>query len=211
MDPKLRKTISQASPDQFAIQLARVDTMTAAIGEAVTKLELGLSNFEKRFSNRMIQLDARLTDITKSQEKVSNEVVKLTVISENNANHIMEIKRDLTNYADKLGQLERRVDDIAAVQRLCPARAMWRDWEEDSKVVRVMRERFEDHISRRTTPGEGLSIRLKTKNLSPQAIAKAIIGAIVAAALAVAGYTTAELARKPDKAKKIEHVEVTNE
>lgn len=196
MKQDARKTVSQGSPDQMALQLARVDTMTGAIGESVTKLELALDRLEKYLSNRMLQISEQFNAFAAEQRTIGTQVVKLTEISRNNADQIMELKTDIRSYSDRLGLLECRVEDVAATQRMCPARSLWQNWEEDSKVVRVMQERLQDHLQSRSTPGEGLSVRFRAKKINTVSVVKAVVGALVAAALAVAGYTTAKLVPK---------------
>lgn len=200
-----KKTVAQNTPDQVLLQLARVETTTSKIGECVTKLELSVDRFEKYFSSRMLDVTEKLNSLSNQQGDLGKDMASLTVISKNNADQIMEIKADIRGYSDRLNTLEKRVEDVAAVQRMCPARSLWQNWEEDSKVVRVMQGKLQDHLNRRTTPGEGLSVRFTAKKISVAGIVKVVVGAIAAAAISAATWFTAELATKePRKAEKTE-------
>jgi hypothetical protein len=179
-----KRTVQPGSSDHILLALARLETLTE---ENMRHSEQA----SKLTENRMLQLHKAIGEVVTNQGSLMREVGLLTQGAKHNADHIMELKNGLDEHWKYLHRVEKELDLVHANQKTCIARNFWHElqsaYNEDSKVIEVMRQKLNEHKA--STPPSGFSVRIssgKAVSLPVKAIILALLGVLLGAGATVA-------------------------
>ena len=181
MSDDAKRTVRPESSDHILLSLARLETLHEV-------MDRNVAGMTKSVENRLVQVHGGLNDLHRSQGKIMAELAKIGSATTNNANQILQLTSEMKQYGLHLQGVEKELDLVHATQKACPARAMWHEFSEDSKIIRVLQHRL-DEKRHKSTPPEGFRLTVGAKNLN--GLQKTIIAAVIGLALGAAATITA--------------------